>query len=380
MNVFSWHRFLAMLGKEATQLRRDRPTIALTLVLPMIQLFLFGYAINTNPRHLPTALVSADHSRYERDIVTALANTKYFDIRVYPTEAAAEEALRRWDVMFIIDIPPAFQRDVLHGGSPSILVDADGSDPTAIGNATAAVNALGGNVLGGNVLTRDLPRDPRFRPVLVPYQTIVHARYNPEQITALNIVPGLIAMVLTFSTLVSTAIAITRERETGTMENLLVLPIQPAEVLLGKIMPYVGLGYLQIALVLLISVVVFHVPVAGSLPLLLGSIGLFIGCNLALGFVISSVARTQMQAMQMTTFVFLPSMLLSGFLFPFRGMPHWAQAIGDTLPITHALRICRGVLLKGNGWAEIAPDLWPMAVFGLAIGVVAVVTYRRTLD
>ena len=375
MNGFSFRRFLAMLGKETTQLRRDRGTVALTLVLPMIQLFLFGYAINTNPRHLPTALVSASHSRYERDIVTALENTKYFDIHVYPTEKAAEEALRRWEVMFIIDIPPHFQRDVLHGNSPSILVDADGSDPTAIGNATAAVNALGANVLG-----RDLPSDPRFRPALVPYQTILHARYNPEQITALNIVPALIAVVLTFSTLVSTAMAITREREMGTMENLLVLPIQPAEVLLGKILPYVGLGYLQISLVLAIAVAVFGVPVAGSLPLLLGAIGLFIACNLALGFVISSVARTQRQAMQMAQFVFLPSMLLSGFLFPFRGMPVWAQAIGNVLPITHALRIARGVLLKGNGWAEIAPDVWPMAGFALAIGVVAVLTYRRTLD
>ncbi len=375
MNGFSFRRFLAMLGKETTQLRRDRGTVALTLVLPMIQLFLFGYAINTNPRHLPTALVSASHSRYERDIVTALENTKYFDIHVYPTEKAAEEALRRWEVMFIIDIPPHFQRDVLHGNSPSILVDADGSDPTAIGNATAAVNALGANVLG-----RDLPPDPRFRPALVPYQTILHARYNPEQITALNIVPALIAVVLTFSTLVSTAMAITREREMGTMENLLVLPIQPAEVLLGKILPYVGLGYLQISLVLAIAVAVFGVPVAGSLPLLLGAIGLFIACNLALGFVISSVARTQRQAMQMAQFVFLPSMLLSGFLFPFRGMPVWAQAIGNVLPITHALRIARGVLLKGNGWAEIAPDVWPMAGFALAIGVVAVLTYRRTLD
>jgi ABC-2 type transport system permease protein len=263
----------------------------------------------------------------------------------------------------------------MHGSAPSILVDADGSDPTAIGNATAAVNAL-----GGTVLTRDLPPDPRFRPTLVAYQTILHARYNPEQITALNIVPGLIAIVLIFSTLISTAIAITREREMGTMENLLVLPIQPAEVLLGKIVPYVGLGYLQTALVLLVAVVVFGVPVAGSLPLLLGAIGVFIACNLALGFVISSIARTQMQAMQMAQFVFLPSLLLSGFLFPFRGMPVWAQVIGDALPVTHILRICRGVLLKGNGWAEIAPDLWPMALFGLAIGVVAVVTYRRTLD
>jgi ABC-2 type transport system permease protein len=375
MNVFSWQRFLAMLGKETTQLRRDRATIVLTLVLPMIQLFLFGYAINTNPRHLPTALVSADHSRYERDLVTALENTKYFDITLFPTEAAADEALRRWQVMFIIDIPPNFARDVMHGGSPSILVDADGSDPTAIGNATAAVNAL-----GGTVLTRDLPPDPRFRPTLVAYQTILHARYNPEQITALNIVPGLIAIVLIFSTLITTAIAITREREMGTMENLLVLPIQPAEVLLGKIVPYVGLGYLQTGLVLLVAVVVFGVPVAGSLPLLLGAIGVFIACNLALGFVISSIARTQMQAMQMAQFVFLPSLLLSGFLFPFRGMPVWAQVIGDVLPVTHILRICRGVLLKGNGWSEIAPDLWPMALFGLAIGVVAVVTYRRTLD
>lgn len=375
MSGFSFRRLAAMLGKETMQLGRDRATVALTLVLPMIQLFLFGYAINTNPRHLPTALVAADHSRYARDIVTALDNTRYFDIRLYPTEQAAEAALRRWDVMFIIDIPPDFQRDVLAGASPSILVDADGSDPTAIGNATAAVDAL-----GASVLARDLPPDPIFRPTLAPYQTIVHARYNPEQITALNIVPALIAVVLSFSTLISTAMAITRERETGTMENLLVLPITPAEVLLGKILPYVALGYVQIGLVLAISVAVFGVPIEGSLPVLLLAIGLFIACNLALGFVISSVARTQSQAMQMAQFVFLPSLLLSGFLFPFRGMPVWAQAIGDVLPITHAVRIARGVLLKGNGWQAIAPDLWPMAAFMLVVGVVAVASYRRTLD
>lgn len=375
MNGFSFRRLAAMLGKETRQLARDRATVALTLVLPMIQLFLFGYAINTNPRHLPTALVSADHSAYERDIVTALENTKYFDIHLYPTEAAAEAALRRWDVMFIIDIPPDFQRDVLHGASPAILIDADGSDPTAIGNATAAVNAL-----GTGALARDLPPDPKFHQAPTPYQTILHARYNPEQITALNIVPALIAVVLSFSTLISTAMAITREREMGTMENLLVLPITPAEVLLGKILPYVALGYVQIGLVLAIAVAVFGVPIEGSLPLLLAAIGLFIACNLALGFVISSVARTQSQAMQMAQFVFLPSMLLSGFLFPFRGMPLWAQAIGDVLPITHAVRIARGVLLKGNGWAAIAPDMWPMVVFAVVVGVVAVASYRRTLD
>ena len=376
MTGFSFRRLAAMLRKEWLQMRRDPMTIRLTLILPMIQLFLFGFAINANPRHLPTALVSADHSVYERTLVSALVNTRYFDIRPYPSAATADEALRRGDVLFVLEIPPDFSRLVDRGEKPRILMDADGSDPVAIGSATAALGAL-----NAAVLNRDLPPNLRSAPPPAPpFQIVLHARYNPEQITALNIVPGLIAIILTISTLVLTSVAITRERETGTLENLLAMPVRPSEVALGKIIPYVGLGYAQTVLVLALAVVVFGVPVRGSVLLLMLSLGLFIACNLAMGLTFSTIAQTQMQAQQMAQLAFLPSMMLSGFLYPFAGMPGWARAIGEVLPITHALRIARGILLKGNGLAQIWPDLWPMAAFALVAGAIAVRLYRETLD
>ena len=376
MTGFSFRRLAAMLRKEWLQMRRDPMTIRLTLILPMIQLFLFGFAINANPRHLPTALVSADHSVYERTLVSALVNTRYFDIRPYPSAATADEALRRGDVLFVLEIPPDFSRLVDRGEKPRILMDADGSDPVAIGSATAALGAL-----NAAVLNRDLPPNLRSAPPPAPpFQIVLHARYNPEQITALNIVPGLIAIILTISTLVLTSVAITRERETGTLENLLAMPVRPSEVALGKIIPYVGLGYAQTVLVLALAVVVFGVPVRGSVLLLMLSLGLFVACNLAMGLTFSTIAQTQMQAQQMAQFAFLPSMMLSGFLYPFAGMPGWARAIGEVLPITHALRIARGILLKGNGLAQIWPDLWPMAAFALVAGAIAVRLYRETLD
>jgi ABC-2 type transport system permease protein len=261
------------------------------------------------------------------------------------------------------------------GERPSVLMDADATDPTAIAYASAALASL-----NASVLTRDLPVNLQTTGTPAPYQAVLHARYNPEQLTALNIVPGLIGVVLTFSTLIITTLAITRERETGTMENLLAMPVRPLEVMLGKIVPYVGLGYVQVLLILLLAVAVFAVPVRGSVALLMAALGVFIAANLAMGFAISTVARTQMQAQQMATFVLLPSIMLSGFLFPFKGMPVWAQAIGEALPLTHAVRICRGLLLKGDGLADIWQDVWPIAAFALVVGIIAVRSYRETLD
>jgi ABC-2 type transport system permease protein len=375
MNGFSFVRLLAMLRKEWVQMRRDRATVGLTVMLPLIQLFLFGYAINANPRHLPTGLITAEHSTYERTLVAALQNTRYFDVEPFATEAAAEEALRRGDVMFVLNIPPDFSRRVDRGEQPQVLMDADATDPTAIANATAAVVAL-----NATVLNRDLPVAMRQQPAEPPFQIVLHARYNPEQITALNIVPGLIGLILTVSTLVTTTLAITREREMGTMENLLAMPVRPVEVMLGKIIPYIGLAYVQTALILVVSVVVFDVPVRGSVPLLLLALGVFIACNLAMGFTFSTLAQTQMQAQQLSQFGLLPSIMLSGFMFPFQGMPTWARWVGEAVPLTHTLRICRGMLLKGNGLPEIWPDLWPMLVFALVVGAIAVSLYRETLD
>jgi ABC-2 type transport system permease protein len=375
MNRFSFARLLAVLRKEWVQMRRDRATVGLTVMLPLIQLFLFGYAINANPRHLPTGLISAEHSTYERTLVAALQNTGYFDVRSFATEAAAEEALRRGDVMFVLNIPPDFSRRIDRGEQPQVLMDADATDPTAIANATAAVVAL-----NATVLNRDLPVAMRVQPAQPPFQIVLHARYNPEQITALNIVPGLIGLILTVSTLVTTTLAITREREMGTMENLLAMPVRPVEVMLGKIIPYIGLAYVQTALILVVSVAVFDVPVRGSIPLLLLALGVFIACNLAMGFTFSTLAQTQMQAQQLSQFGLLPSIMLSGFMFPFQGMPTWARWVGEAVPLTHTLRICRGMLLKGNGLTDIWPDLWPMLVFALVVGAIAVSLYRETLD
>ena len=374
MTGFSFRRLFALLRKEAIQVARDAMTLRLIIAIPIMQLFLFGYAINSDPKNLPTGLLSSDHSKYERTIVAALKNSGYYDIRPLATEAEAEAGLADGELMFVIDIPPGFDRAVDRGESPSILVDADATDPTAIGNATAALASLGAD------LQRDLPPIRRSAPQTPPFQFVVHARYNPEQLTVLNIVPGLICIILTFSTLFVTTLSITKERERGTMENLLSMPVRPIEVMIAKITPYVVIGYAQVALILLASWVFFQLPIRGSIPLLLAALGLFIAGNLALGVTFSTVSANQMQATQLAQFTLMPSFLLSGFMFPFRGMPQWAQWAGEVFPTTHAMRIVRGMLLKGNGWREIAPDLWPMALFALGVVTIAVWFYRETLD
>ncbi|HEX4368149.1 MAG TPA: ABC transporter permease [Rhodopila sp.] len=374
MSGFSFRRFLAVLRKEWIQVRRDPFTLRMIIALPVMQLFLFGYAINADPKHLPTGLLTAEHSVYERSLVAALKNTGYYDIRELSSEAEAERELADGDLLFVINIPPDFDRSVDRGEQPSVLMDADATDPTAIGNAAAALGAL------TTALDRDLPPSLRSVPGKAPFQFQLHARYNPEQLTVLNIVPGLICIVLTISTLFVTTLSITRETERGTMENLLAMPVRPVEVMLAKVVPYIAIGYVQVVLIVAIAVAVFGLPVRGSVPLLALALGLFIASNLALGITFSTVARNQMQAIQMAQFMLLPSFMLSGFMFPFRGMPVWAQWAGELLPMTHILRIVRGILLKGNGFAAIAPDIWPIAVFTLMVAVVAVWSYRVTLD
>ena len=370
----SWKRFLAVLRKEWIQVRRDPFTLRMVIALPVMQLFLFGYAINTDPKHLPTGLLVAEHSKYERTIIAALQNTGYYDIRPLSSEAAGERAIAQGDVLFVINIPPNFDRSVDRGEEPSILIDADATDPSTIGNATAALNAVVA------AIARDLPPFRQTATAAPPFQVVVHARYNPEQLTVLNIVPGLIAIVLTMSTLFITTLSITREHERGTMENLLAMPVRPIEVMLAKIAPYVLIGYLQVSVILVISAVVFHLPMHGSLALLLLALGIFIASNLALGLTFSTIASNQMQAQQLAQFTLLPSFLMSGFFTPFSGMPRWAQLIGEVFPTTHAIRIVRGVLLKGNTFADIVPQLWPMALFTLVVIGIAAWFYRETLD
>jgi len=372
--MISFKRLLALLRKESIQVRRDPITLRFIIAVPMMQLFLFGYAINTNPKHLPTGLLSKDHSKYERTLVAALQNTGYYDVRTLASEQEAERGLAQGDLLFVIDLPANFDRLIDRGETPTVLIDADATDPSAIGNATAALAAV------STALNRDLPPIRQTAPAVPPFQFVVHARYNPEQLTVLNIVPGLICIVLMMSTLFMTTMSISRERERGTMENLLAMPVRPIEVMIAKIIPYVFIGYIQVVLILIASLVFFQLPIRGSIPLLLTALGLFIASNLALGITFSTLATNQMQAIQFAQFALMPSFMLSGFMFPFLGMPVWAQWVGEAFPTTHAVRIVRGMLLKGNGLVAILPELWPMAIFALTAVVIAVWFYRETLD
>ncbi|MGZ3445905.1 MAG: ABC transporter permease [Myxococcaceae bacterium] len=371
MNI-SFQRFVAVLRKEIIQARRDRFTLALMVGMPLVQLFLFGFAINTDPKHLPTALVMGDDSRPARSLVASMRATDYFDISSPVSPAEAERAMARGDVLFVLELPVDFARLVARRERPPVLLAADASDPTAVSGAVAAAAGLGPGLLG-----RDVPGLP---PPPGPFEWRFHRRYNPEGITAYNIVPGLIGTILTFTLVVITALAVTRERERGTMENLLAMPVRPLEVMLGKIVPYILLGYVQVGLILTAAVLVFQVPVRGSVPLLLLGLGLFIAANLSVGFTFSTLARNQLQAMQMAVFFILPSILLSGFMFPFAGMPRWARVVGEVLPLTHALRLIRGILLKGNGPLDVLPHLLPLVVFSAVVGTLAIRGYRQTLD
>ena len=371
---FSLRRLMTLLRKEAIQVRRDPMTLRLIIALPIMQLFLFGYAINTNPHNLPTGLLAADHSQYERTLVQAMKDTGYYDIKTMTSEAQAEAALADGDVLFVVNFPANFDRSVDRGENPAVLVDADATDPSAIGFATAALGGI------TNALERQLPPIRQGQSAAPPFNFQVHARYNPEQLTVLNIVPGLICIVLMMSTLFITTLSITRERERGTMENLMAMPVKPIEIMLAKIAPYIVVGYAQVVLILLVSGFVFGLPVRGSLTLLMLALGLYIASNLATGLLFSTIASNQMQAQQLAQFTLLPSFMLSGFFAPFLGMPRWAQAIGEVFPTTHAVRIVRGILLKGNGFEQIVPELWPIALATLVVMAFAVWFYRETLD
>jgi ABC-2 type transport system permease protein len=376
-NRFSWARTLAVFIKEFQQMMRDRMTFAMAVGVPILQLVLFGYAINTDPKGLPTAIVSTDSGPMARGVVAALQNTGYFRIDyVLTSEREAEALVENGQVQFMVVIPNDFSHRLVRGDKPAILVSADATDPSASGNAIAALN-----VIVPRAVEYDLHGSLSSLAASQPsFEVRVHKRYNPEGLSRYNIVPGLVGTILTMTMVMLTSLAMTRERERGTMENLLATPVRPSEVMVGKILPYVVMGYIQLGVILGAAFVLFEVPMVGSLPLLLAMIGVFIVANLGVGFTFSTIAKNQLQAMQMTFFFFLPSMLLSGFMFPFRAMPIWAQHIGEVLPLTHFLRIVRGILLKGNTLVQLWPDLWPMAIFLLVAGTVALLRYRQTLD
>ena len=374
---FSWNRFMAIVVKEFIQMRRDRLTFAMMVGIPMMQLILFGFAINSDPKHLPTAVLSADNSVFSRSLVQALQNSEYFSVvKQVRSEAEADQLLTEGDVQFVLNIPANFSRQLQRGEHPVVLLEADATDPSATGSAIAAVNQL-----AQSALSRDLQGPLQFlqnKPTA--FELRIHRRYNPEGITQYNIVPGLMGVILTMTMIMMTGLAVTRERERGTMENLLATPVRPVEVMVGKIVPYILVGYIQVTLILLASRLIFNVPMLGSLFLLYGVVLIFIAANLAVGVTFSTIAKNQMQAMQMTFFFFLPSLLLSGFMFPFRGMPQWAQNLGSALPLTHFLRMVRGILLKGNGVVETLPHLIPLFLFLLVVVALGLRPYRKTLD
>ena len=374
----SWfNRIYAILLKEFIQMRRDRMTFGMMILVPVIQLTLFGFAINSDPRHLPTVLYLQDDSTIVRSLVAGLKNSSYFDIvGEVGDPATATNELQNGDVAFVITVPPGFTRGVLRGDQPELLLEADASDPSAASNALGSIDEI-----VASALQHDLKGEwASLNQTAPPVNVVIHRMYNPEGISQYNIVPGLLGVILTMTMIMITSIAMTRETERGNMENLLAMPARPWEVMVGKIVPYVGVGLVQTAIVLVAAYYIFQVPFIGSTWLLAAGVGLFIVANLAVGFTFSTIARSQMQAMQMTFFFFLPSMLLSGFMFPFRGMPDWAQAIGEVFPLTHFLRIVRGVMLKGADWAAIWPNIWPMIIFLAVATGVAMVRYRSTLD
>jgi ABC-2 type transport system permease protein len=375
--TFSFSRWWAMVLKEFLQLKRDRITFGMVIGIPLAQLALFGYAINTDPKHMPTAVIAADHSEFTRSFIAAMEQSDYFRIvGELPDEEAGRAALARGDAIFVLNIPADFTRDLLRNERPALLVEADATDPVATGTALGSVEQIARSVarkdVGGSLAYLAAGE--------APFAVHVHRLYNPEASSRNNIVPGLMGVILTLMMVLMTGLAMTRERERGTMENMLAMPVRPFEVMAGKVVPYIAIGLLQVTLILLVAIFVFRVPFLGSLLSLYLAALLFVAANLTVGITLSSIAKNQLQAMQMTVFYFLPNLLLSGFMFPFQGMPKWAQAIGNVLPLTYFLRLVRGIFLKGGGWWDLWPSIWPLMVFTVVVMAVAVKFYRKTLD
>ena len=378
MNAFfSTRRLWAMLVKETIQMRRDRVTFAMMLGVPIIMLILFGYAINTDPKHLPAALVAPTQDRYTRAIVSALELTGYYHFTYINVSAAeADSLLTRGDVSFVVTIPSDFDRRVDRGDTPTILIEADSTDPSV---ASGAVSTL------GTVAQQGLTFEQGDEAEVVQEQqsqlnVVVHKLYNPEGVTQYNIVPGLLGTILQMTMVMMTAMGLTRETERGTMENLLAMPISPLEIMLGKVLPYLAVGAVQMTVILIAAKVLFGVPFVGALWLLLSGVLIFVLGLVLLGYTISTLAGSQMQTMQLSFFFFLPSILLSGFMFPYRGMPDWAQVLGEALPLTHFLRLVRGVMLKGAGFADVQSTLLALGAFVVGFALLALTRFRRTLD
>ena len=376
-SVFSVARWWSIVRKEFLQLRRDRVTFAMIVGVPIIQMALFGYAINTDPKHLDTAIINADDTDITRSLIWAMKNSGYFKVvGELPSEAAGRAALDQGKVLFVVNIPAGFTRQLLRREHPAVLVEADATDPTAAINAIFAVTGIVQSVVQKEMTGPLAP----LAGTPAPFDVELHRLYNPDGITQYNVVPGLMGVILTMTMVMMTGLAITRERERGTMENLLAMPATPLEVMTGKLIPYVGIGLIQSTIILLAARFVFHVPFFGNIGAIYLVALLFVAANLTVGITLSSLAQNQLQAVQLTFFYFLPNILLSGFMFPFQGMPNWAQFLGNLLPLTYFNRLIRGIMLKGNTWTNSWPNVWPLIVFTLIVMTVAVKTYRRTLD
>lgn len=374
---FSVSRWWSVVLKEFLQLRRDRLTFGMIVGIPILQMLLFGYVINTDPKQLHTAIIDADRTPITRSFIWAMQNSDYFKfVGDCPDEDAGRAALARGEVLFVVNFPAGFTRDLLRGDRPALLVEADGTDPTAAGGALGALNGIAQSVIQKE-LTGPLSS---LAGGGAPFDVRVHRLYNPEGLTHYNVVPGLMGVILTMTMVMMTGLAITRERERGTMENMLAMPSTPLEVMTGKLIPYVGIALIQVTIILLTACFLFHVPFFGSVSALYLAALLFVAANLTVGITMSSLAQNQLQAVQLTFFYFLPNILLSGFMFPFQGMPQWAQWLGNLLPLTYFNRLVRSIMLKGSGWEDLWPHTWPLLVFTVVVMTIAVKTYRRTLD
>lgn len=370
-------RLWAVIFKEFIQMRRDRTTVGMIVGIPLIQLILFGFAINLNPRHLPTAIVTQEQSVFTRRIVSALEQSTYFKFVEPPMLLSrAEQLLAASKIQFILHIPSNFSYQLVRGMHPQVLLEADATDPAATTRAVSLFASLPEFVfkqeMVGSLAYLKTP-SPSFRPIIL-------SKYNPLGITAYHIVPGLLGVVLTMTMVIITALAITKEFERGTMENLLSTPLLPLEVMVGKLLPYACVGYIQVILILIAAKFIFDVPMHGSLALLMLMCFPFIIANLAMGLTFSTLASNQLQAVQSAMFFFLPSILLSGFMFPFHGMPIWAQYLGNCLPLTHFLLIVRGILLKGSTWGDVWSQLIPILLFTMVMMTIGVKRYRQTMD
>lgn len=375
--MFSISRFLSVLYKEFIQMRRDHVTFAMMIGLPIMQLLLFGFAINNDPRNLPTLVENADYGPLSRSILSSMEGSGYFNFQGFVDgQEKGDRALRTGEANFVIVIPRNFERDVLRGDKPSILISADASDPSALSGAIGALNGI----IDASI--RDYRRGPMTVLASDPpsFSIVVHRQYNPEGKTATNIVPGLLAIILSMTMVMITAVAIVKETERGTMEMLIATPVKPMEVMLGKILPYVLVGYVQTFVFIIAATLLFDVPFDGSRKAFIIGVNLFIIVNLALGFLISTAARNQMQAMQLSFFTILPSILLSGFMFPFAGMPGWAQTLGQVVPATHFIRIVRAVMLKSAEIPDVARSFGALLILLVVISFIAARRYRQTLD